>query len=248
MRTANPALSNLTFSGSGSVARTDERMSIQGTTNKAILLLLLVCVSAAWIWASFSRTGNPQALLPLVMVGAIAGFITALVTVFKPAWAGVTAPLYALLEGLFIGGISAIADAQYPGIVIQAVGLTFGTCLALLLAYKSGMIRASEGFKRGIVAATGGIVLFYLVSFILGLFGVRMPLIYGAGPVGIIFSLIVVTIAALNLVLDFDFIEQGTLQGAPKYMEWYGAFALMVTLIWLYLEILNLLMKLRSRK
>ncbi|MGA8570889.1 MAG: Bax inhibitor-1/YccA family protein, partial [Desulfobaccales bacterium] len=165
-----------------------------------------------------------------------------------PAWAGVTAPLYALLEGLFIGGISAIADAQYPGIVIQAVGLTFGTCLALLLAYKSGMIRASEGFKRGIVAATGGIVLFYLVSFILGLFGVRMPLIYGAGPVGIIFSLIVVTIAALNLVLDFDFIEQGTLQGAPKYMEWYGAFALMVTLIWLYLEILNLLMKLRSRE
>ncbi len=248
MRTANPALSNLTFSGSGSVARTDERMSIQGTTNKAILLLLCVCVSAAWIWTSFSRAGNPQALLPLVMVGAIAGFITALVTVFKPAWAGVTAPLYALLEGLFIGGISAIADAQYPGIVIQAVGLTFGTCLALLLAYKSGMIRASEGFKRGIVAATGGIVLFYLVSFILGLFGVRMPLIYGAGPVGIIFSLIVVTIAALNLVLDFDFIEQGTLQGAPKYMEWYGAFALMVTLIWLYLEILNLLMKLRSRE
>ncbi|MGA8570906.1 MAG: Bax inhibitor-1/YccA family protein, partial [Desulfobaccales bacterium] len=138
MRTGNPALSNLTFSGSGSALRTEERMSIQGTTNKAILLLLCVCVSAAWIWTSFSRAGNPQAVLPLVTVGAIAGFITALVTVFKPAWAGVTAPLYALLEGLFIGGISAIADAQYPGIVIQAVGLTFGTCLALLLAYKSG--------------------------------------------------------------------------------------------------------------
>jgi uncharacterized YccA/Bax inhibitor family protein len=248
MRTGNPALSALTFSRSGSLAGTEDRMSIQGTTNKAILLLLCVCVTAAWIWTSFARAGNQQAVLPLVTIGAIAGFSVALVTVFKPAWAGVTAPLYALLEGLFIGGISAIADAQYPGIVIQAVGLTFGTCLALLLAYKSGLIQASEGFKRGIVAATGGIVLFYLISFILGLFGIRMPLIYGAGPVGIIFSLIVVTIAALNLVLDFDFIEQGTLQGAPKYMEWYGAFALMVTLIWLYLEILNLLMKLRSRE
>jgi len=247
MRTGNPALSDLTFSRLGSVARTEERMSIQGTTNKAILLLLCVCVTATWIW-SFSRAGNPQVVLPLVTLGAIAGFIVALVTVFKPAWAGVTAPLYALLEGLLIGGISAIAEARYPGIVIQAVGLTFGTCLALLLAYKSGMIRASVSFKKGIVAATGGIVLFYLISFILGLFGVRMPLIYGAGPVGIVFSLIVVTIAALNLVLDFDFIEQGTLQGAPKYMEWYGAFALMVTLIWLYLEILRLLMKLRSRE
>ena len=248
MRTGNPALSDLTFSRLGSVARTEERMSIQGTTNKAMLLLLCVCITATWIWTSFSRVGNQQAVLPLVTLGAIAGFIVALVTVFKPAWAGVTAPLYALLEGLFIGGISAIADARYPGIVVQAVGLTFGTCLALLLAYKSGMIRASESFKKGLVAATGGIVLFYLISFILGLFGVRLPLFYGAGPVGIVFSLIVVTIAALNLVLDFDFIEQGTLQGAPKYMEWYGAFALMVTLIWLYLEILTLLMKLRSRE
>ena len=128
------------------------------------------------------------------------------------------------------------------------MGLTFGTCLALLLAYKSGLIRATEGFKRGIVAATGGIALFYLVSLILGFFGVHIPLVYGAGPVGIIFSLVVVTIAALNLVLDFDLIEQGAAQGAPKYMEWYGAFGLMVTLVWLYIEILNLLMKLRSRE
>ncbi len=248
MRTGNPALSGLDFSRLGSVARTGETMSIQGTTTKAMLLLLCVCITATWIWTSFSRTGNPQAVMPLVTVGAIAGFIAALVTVFKPVWAGVTAPVYALLEGLVIGGISAIAEAQYPGIVIQAVGLTFGTCLALLVAYKSGLIRASESFKKGVVAATGGIMLFYLASFILGLFGVRMPLIYGAGPLGIIFSLVVVTIAALNLVLDFDFIEQGSLQGAPKYMEWYGAFALMVTLIWHYLEILNLLMKLRSRK
>lgn len=248
MRTANPALSDRTFSGLGRIARTEERMSIQGTTNKAMLLLLCVCITAAWTWSTFFKTGQPQAMMPLVVVGAIAGFILALITIFKPVWAGVTGPLYALAEGLVIGGISAIAEARFPGIVIQAVGLTFGTCLALLMAYKSGLIRASENFKLGIVAATGGIALFYLVSIVLGLFGVQIPLVYGAGPVGIIFSLIVVIIAALNLVLDFDFIEQGAAQGAPKYMEWYGAFGLMVTLIWLYIEILNLLMKLRSRE
>ena len=248
MRTSNPALSSTTFSGLGRVARTEERMSIQGATNKALLLLLCVCITATFAWNIFFQSKNPAAVMPLVLVGAIAGFIVALVTIFKPVWAGVTAPIYALLEGLFIGGLSSIAEAQFPGIVIQAVGLTFGTCLALLLAYKSGMIRATEGFKRGIVAATGGIALFYLVSLILGLFGVHIPLVYGAGPVGIIFSLVVVTIAALNLVLDFDFIEQGAAQGAPKYMEWYGAFGLMVTLVWLYIEILNLLMKLRSRE
>ena len=248
LRTANPALGDNTFSGLGRVARTEAAMSIQGTTNKALLLLLCVFITATWTWSIFFKSGNSQAVLPLMGVGAIAGFIVALVTIFKPAWAGVTAPIYALLEGLFIGGLSSVAESQYPGIVIQAVGLTFGTCLALLLAYKSGLIRASESFKKGIVAATGGICLFYLVTLILGLFGVRIPLVYGAGPVGIIFSLVVVTIAALNLVLDFDFIEQGAAQGAPKYMEWYGAFGLMVTLIWLYLEILRLLMKLRSRE
>ncbi len=248
MRTANPALGSTTFSGLGRVARGAESMSIQGAANKALLLLLLVCLTASWTWSIFFKSGNPAAVSPLVLVGAIGGFILALVTIFKPVWAGVTAPLYALLEGLVIGGISSFAEARFPGIVLQAVGLTFGTCFALLLAYKSGLIRASEGFKKGIVAATGGIALFYLIALVLGLFGVRIPLVFGAGPVGIVFSLVVVTIAALNLVLDFDLIEQGAAQGAPKFMEWYGAFALMVTLIWLYLEILRLLMKLRSRE
>lgn len=249
MRTSNPALSSTTFSGLGRVARTEETMSIQGATNKTLLLLLCVCLTAGWTWSIFfNASRNPAAVMPLVLVGAIGGFILALVTIFKPVWAGITAPIYALLEGLVIGGVSSFAEAQFPGIVVQAVGLTFGTCLALLLAYKSRLIQATEGFKRGIVAATGGIFLFYVISMVLGLFGVRIPLVFGAGPAGIIFSLIVVTIAALNLVLDFDFIEQGAAQGAPKYMEWYGAFALMVTLIWLYIEILNLLMKLRSRE
>jgi uncharacterized YccA/Bax inhibitor family protein len=191
---------------------------------------------------------NPQAVTPLLLVGAVGGLIVALVTVFKPTWAPVSAPIYALLEGLVIGGVSAVAEARFPGIVIQAVGLTFGTCLALLLAYKSRLIRATENFKLGVVAATGGIFLFYVITMILGFFGVRIPLIYQSGPVGIIFSLVVVVIAALNLVLDFDFIEQGAARGAPRYMEWYAAFGLMVTLIWLYIEILNLLMKLRSRE
>ncbi len=248
MRTANPALGDTTFSGLGRVARAEAAMSIQGTTNKALLLLLCVFITASWTWSIFFKSGNPAAVAPLLGVGAIGGFIVALVTIFKPAWAAVTGPIYALLEGLVLGGVSSLAEAQYPGIVIQAVGLTFGTCLALLLAYKSGLIRASENFKLGVVAATGGIALFYLVALILGFFGVGIPLIFGSGPVGIIFSVVVVIIAALNLVLDFDFIEQGAAQGAPKYMEWYAAFGLMVTLIWLYLEILRLLSKLADRR
>jgi uncharacterized YccA/Bax inhibitor family protein len=190
---------------------------------------------------------NPQVVTPWVLVGAIAGFVVAMITIFKQTWAPVTAPLYALLEGLVIGGASAIFEAQFPGIVIQAAALTLGTCLALLLAYKSRLIRATENFKLGVVAATGGIALFYLITLVLGFFGIQMPLMYGNSWASIGFSLVVVVIAALNLVLDFDFIEQGAAQGAPKYMEWYGAFGLMVTLIWLYLEMLRLLAKLRSR-
>lgn len=172
----------------------------------------------------------------------------ALVTVFKKTWSPVTAPVYALLEGLFIGGFSAMLELQFPGIAMQAAGLTFGTLFCLLLAYKFGMIRVSENFKLGVFAATGGIMLVYLVSMVLGFFGTTIPYIHGSGAIGIGFSLLVVGIAAMNLVLDFDFIETGVQRGAPKYMEWYGAFGLMVTLIWLYIEMLRLLAKLRSRR
>jgi uncharacterized YccA/Bax inhibitor family protein len=247
MRTGNPALGDNTFTAVGRVARADEAMTIQGTANKAILLLLCVLVTASWVWSMYYQAKNPQVATPWVIVGAIGGFIVALVTIFKQTWSPVTAPLYALLEGLVIGGVSAMFEAQFPGIVIQAAGLTLGTCLALLLAYKSRLIRATENFKLGVVAATGGIALFYFITIILGFFGIRIPLLYSNGWMGIGFSLFVVVIAALNLVLDFDFIEQGAAQGAPKYMEWYGAFGLMVTLIWLYLEMLRLLAKLRSR-
>jgi uncharacterized YccA/Bax inhibitor family protein len=196
----------------------------------------------------FYNSGNPDAVMPWMIGGAIGGFIVALITVFKKTWSPITAPIYALLEGLFIGGISSIFEAKYPGIVIQAVGLTFGTLFGLLVAYKTGFIKATENFKLGVVAATGGIALIYFVSFILGFFGVGVPFIHESGLMGIGFSLFVVVIAALNLVLDFDFIEHGAEHGAPKYMEWYAAFGLMVTLVWLYIEILRLLAKLRDRR
>jgi len=190
-------------------------------------------------------------VLPLVWIGGIGGFIVALVTIFKKEWSPITAPIYALLEGLVLGGISAMFELRYPGIPMQAVGLTFGTLFVLLMAYHSGLISATEKFKLGVMAATGGIAVFYLVQFVLGFFGARFAAINGSGLLGIGFSVVVVIVAALNLILDFDFIESGVqagAPGAPKYMEWYGAFGLIVTLIWLYLEILRLLAKFSSRK
>jgi uncharacterized YccA/Bax inhibitor family protein len=256
MRSGNPALNDKVFTTGFAPAA--ERMTLQGTVVKALLLLLLVMLSAAWIWSRFysgvSGAIEPSQLernladiYPWMIGGMIGGLIAALVTIFKKSWAGITAPLYALFEGLVLGGLSAIFEAQFPGIVLQAVGLTFGTLFCLLLAYSTRLIKATENFKLGVVAATGAIALIYLASFVLRLFGVNIPYIHDGGLIGIAFSLFVVVVAALNLVLDFDFIESGASQGAPKYMEWYGAFGLMVTLIWLYIEMLRLLSKLRSR-
>jgi uncharacterized YccA/Bax inhibitor family protein len=196
----------------------------------------------------YFTTQNPAAISPWMLGGAIGGLIVAIITAFKKAWSPITAPLYAALEGLFLGGVSAFYEARFHGIVIQAVVLTFGTALALLMAYKSRIIQATQNFKLGVAAATGGIFLLYLASFILSFFKINIGFIHSNGLFGIIFSLAVVAIAALNLVLDFDFIEQGAAHGAPKFMEWYGAFGLMVTLVWLYLEILRLLGKARSRR
>ena len=245
MRTSNPALNPKTFQGEG--VGFGEAMTVSGTVNKAGILLICVVATAAWTWSQFIASRTPEAVAPWLLIGGIGGFIVALVTIFKKTWAPITAPLYGLLEGLVLGAISALFELRFPGIAIQAVALTFGTMVALLLAYRSGMIRATENFKLGVVAATGGIAIFYLVTFVLGFFGIHFTSIYGAGPIGIAFSVFVVIVAALNLVLDFDFIETGARMGAPKYMEWYAAFGLMVTLIWLYLEILRLLSKLRSR-
>ena len=248
MRTANPALNSKTFTGIGYMPGTENAMTIQGTVNKTAVLLFLCFITAMWTWNIFFSTGDPQAVSSWIIIGALGGFITAIITVFKKHWAGITGPIYALLEGLFLGGISAILEARFPGIVIQAVGLTFGTLFCLLFAYRSGIIRATENFKLGVVAATGGIAMVYFVSIVLGFFGISMPFIHENGLIGILFSLFVVVIAALNLVLDFDFIEHGATQGAPKFMEWYAAFGLIVTLVWLYIEILRLLAKLNSRR
>ena len=256
IRSGNPALKESTFLdlGSGTVVSRDAgAMTLNGTVNKTGILLLLSVLTAAFAWTQSVVTGpdGTAMVAPGVTIyalgGAIGGFILAMVTVFKKTWSPVTAPLYALVEGFFLGAISAVFELKYPGIVFQAVVLTFGTLGALLAAYRSGLIRATENFKLGVVAATGGIALVYLVSMGLRLFGKDIPLIHESGLVGIGFSLFVVVIAALNLVLDFDFIESGVEAGAPKYMEWYGAFGLMVTLVWLYIEFLRLLSKLQSR-
>jgi uncharacterized YccA/Bax inhibitor family protein len=245
VRSGNPVLNATTFPRSYEHTGT-EAMTIQGTVNKTGLLAICVLITAAWTWSRvMSGDGSVG---PYILIGGIGGFIVALVTVFKKQWASVTAPMYALLEGLVIGGLSAVLEMRFPGIAMQAAALTIGTLLCLLTAYRSGVIRATENFKLGVFAATGGIALVYLLSMVLGIFGVSIPYIHQSGWIGIGFSLFVVVIAALNLVLDFDFIEQGAAHGAPKYMEWYAAFGLMVTLIWLYIEILRLLAKARSRK
>ena len=248
-RSGNPMFRSNAFQPDATFDETDstQRMTLAGAINKTGILLVLCLVSAGYVWNQFFQSSEPAAVNGLMMLGLLGGLAMAMVTIFKRQWAGLTAPAYALLQGLALGGISAMFELQYPGIVIQAVGLTFGTLAVLLLAYKTGLIKPTENFRLMIVAATGGIALLYLVSFVMGFFGSSVGFIHSNGLFGIGFSLFVVAIAALNLVLDFDFIEAGAEQGAPKYMEWYGAFSLMVTLVWLYLEILRLLAKLRSR-
>ncbi len=256
IRSGNPALKESTFLdlGSGAViARDGGAMTLNGTVNKTGALLLLTVLTAAFAWSqslSVDAAGREvvaSGVIGYVLGGAIGGFILALITTMKKQWSPITAPLYALVEGFFLGSISALYEHRFNGIVMQAVMLTFGTLFALLFAYRSGVIKATENFKLGVVAATGGIALVYLATAVLGLFHIQIPYIHGSGTVGIVFSLFVVVVAALNLVLDFDLIESGVKQGAPKYMEWYGAFGLMVTLVWLYIEFLRLLSKLQSR-
>ena len=244
MRSGNPVLNDKTFTRAIGGA---DRMTIDGTVNKTMLLLTICIATAAWTWGRFFATGTAASISTLMWVGVLGGLVLALVTAFKAHLAPYTAPAYAALEGLAIGGISAMMEARYPGIVLQAVGLTFGTLLCLLGLYKSGLIKVTQNFRLGVVAATGGILVLYLVQMVLRMFGgTGMGFIHESGMAGMLFSAFVVTIAALNLVLDFDFIEQGAEQGAPKYMEWYGAFGLIVILVWLYLEILRLLAKSRD--
>ena len=239
LRSGNPVLSKSTFTNTGSIS---EKMTINGTVNKTAISLLLLVGTGYLTFSSIN---------PALLIGCgIGGFIVAIITVFKKEWAPITVPIYAILEGGLLGGISFMYNSLYDGIVTNAIFLTVGILLSLLTAYRSGFIKATENFKLGIFAATGGIAIVYLINFVMGFFGSSMGVmqIDNSSPMSIGFSVIVVIIAALNLVLDFDFIEEGAEKGAPKYMEWYGAFGLLVTLIWLYLEILRLLAKLNSRR
>jgi uncharacterized YccA/Bax inhibitor family protein len=242
MRTSNPALKEDIFTFENYAA---QHMTLNGTVFKTGTLLALTLMTAFFSWNQVVTGTN---FIPFFWTGLIGGIVMSFVTVFKKTWSPVTAPLYALLEGLVLGGISALFEAQFQGIVIQAVGLTFGTLAVLLVLYATRIVRPTEKFKMGLFAATGAICLFYMASLVLGLFGIQIPLIHSSGTFGIAFSVFVVIIAALNLVLDFEIIETGVNNGAPKYLEWYAAFGLMVTLVWLYLEILRLLAKLNQRR
>jgi uncharacterized YccA/Bax inhibitor family protein len=245
MRTGNPALGENSFIFPEKAA---DAMSLQGTVNKSFLLIAMTITSAAvgWKWA----LADIDSAGAIMGISGLLGFVLAVVTIFSKKSAFVTAPLYALAEGLMLGGISGLVNQRFPGIAFQAIALTFGVFLCLLGAYKTGLIRATENFKLGVVAATGAYALYLLGSFVAhSLFGMQgVPLIHQNGLLGIGLSAFVVVLAALNLVLDFDFIEDGVNRGAPKYMEWYAAFGLLVTLVWLYIEILRLLAKLQSRR
>ena len=246
LRSGNPTLNAKTFEKFGAGVA-GETMSVEGAINKSGFLLFLLVTAAAWPWWGFFLSGGTADMTAYVLGGALGGFAVALLTIFNKPLARVTAPIYALLEGLALGALSALMELRYPGIVMQAVALTFGTLAAMLVLYRMGVIRASERFKAIVCAATGAIGLFYIVALGLRFIGIPVPLIHEASTIGILFSLFVVTVAALNLIIDFDFIEGGVEAGAPKVAEWYAAFALMVTLVWLYLEILRLLSKLRRR-
>jgi uncharacterized YccA/Bax inhibitor family protein len=246
-KSGNPVLSSGTFKGVERASGQGAAMSRQGTVNKVVLMLLTLLATASYLWLRFSQSLQYSDIAPLFYTGLIGGFGVALVIVFRKQYAPQLALVYAALEGLVLGGMSAFMEQRYPGIVSQALVLTFGTFAALLALYQSRVIKATENFKLMVLSATGGIAICYLLSLGLSFFGINLPMIHDNGLFGILFSLFVVGVAAMNLVLDFDFIEQGVAYGAPKYMEWYGAFGLMVTLVWLYVEMLRLLSKLRRR-
>ncbi|BFH63097.1 Bax inhibitor-1/YccA family protein [Paenibacillus azoreducens] len=242
-RSGNPTLKEKTFENN-EYYNGQETMTVGGTVNKSFITLALLVGSAIVSWTMFF---NDYDMFPYMIGGVICGLILALIISFKPSTAPFLTPIYAIAEGFFLGALSANYEYVYYGITLQAALLTMCVFMGVLIAYKTGLIKATEGFKRGMFAATAGVALVYLISMVLRLFGITVPYLHDSTPIGIGISVVIVIIAALNFVLDFNFIEKGAQQGAPKYMEWYGAFGLMVTLVWLYVEIIRLLSKLASR-
>ncbi len=245
MAQSNPALApeRLRRLSAGSTAA-DGVMTLAGTARKAFVLVLLVAASTGYSW--WWLVNNPEASArPILLAGLFGGLALAMLTIFVPRLAPITAPLYAVTEGLALGVISATMNAMYRGLPMQAVGLTLGVAFAMLGLYSVGAVRATERTRRIVTAATLGILVYYLLSMVMGFFGMTAPMIHSSGPVGILFSLVVVGVAAWNLVLDFGNAEEAAASGAPKAAEWYCAFGIVVTLVWLYLEMLRLLGKLR---
>jgi uncharacterized YccA/Bax inhibitor family protein len=249
-KSGNPTLSEKRFRDTvlEDVVTYDNAMTVKGTLQKFGFLMIMVLGTSLYSWKEFANGGNA---MPLILTGAIGGLVIAIVLTFKKEWSPFLAPAYALLEGLFVGAISAYYNFAFaetaPFIVMNAVGLTLACAIGMYLLYSFKIIQATQKFKAIIFTATAGIAIFYLIAWVIGFFGVTIPFLHEGSLLGIGFSLFVVAIAALNLILDFDMIEQGAAFGAPKYMEWYGAFGLLVTIVWLYLEILRLLSKLSSR-
>jgi len=242
MTSSNPVLKDTTFQNVRELS--GARMTAEGAVMKTVALLFLVICAGAYTWSQVTRGENVG---PWMVAGFVGGLISCLATVFKPRWSPISAPIYALCQGLAMGGLSAIFQKMYPGIVLNAIGLTLGVLLIMLASYRLGWLRATPAFTRGVVCATAAIALFYLVTMVLRLFGMQTPMLHDGKLLSIGISLVVVCVAALNLILDFSVIEEGAAQGAPIYMEWYAAFGLVVTLLWLYVEILRLLSKLQKR-
>ena len=249
MRTANPALNSSTFDTfDGYAIERSHTMTLNGTATKTGMLLVLLAASAGYSWMELRGAGGFQAVMPKFLGGLAVSLIAGIALWFKRDWAPVLAPVYAVAEGLVLGVISAAYDEKFHGIVFQAICLTFGTLFSLLTAYRTGLIKPTENFKLGVFAATGAIAILYLVNMIMHMCGMHgVSFLHGSGPLAIGINAVIVVIAALNLVLDFDFIEAGVHHGAPKYMEWYAGYGLLVTLVWLYIEILRLLSKIYSR-
>jgi uncharacterized YccA/Bax inhibitor family protein len=245
MNSGNPLLGEKRLQAIMQSAAGSEPMTFNGALNKTAMLFFILLLGAAWTWADLSAGAAPG-FSGKMIIGLVGGLVLALVTVFKMEWARYTAPAYAFLQGMFLGGLSAYFEAMYPGVVIPAIVLTFGIMVGMLVTYRSGLIPVTQKFRTGVVAATGGIAVFYLIAMGLGFFGIQIPFLFEGGLFGIGFSLFVIGIATLNLLLDFDMIDRMSGTGMPRHMEWYGAFALMVTLVWLYIEILRLLAKTRE--
>lgn len=245
MRSGNPFFNERAYQVSDGVIVADNVTTVQGAVTKTLILTGILFAMAIVGWSMAASMGPASAIV--LLIAGLLGFVLVLVMCFKPTTSPVLAPVYAIAEGLFLGAISAFMQSRYPGIVAPAVGLTVGTLFFMLAIYKTGLIKVTEKFKLGVIAATGAVALFYLVCMVLRIFNVNIPYIHEGGPIGIGVSVVVIIIASLNLVLDFDNFERAEEAAAPKYMEWYLAVGLLVTIVWLYIEFLKLLAKLQRR-